>query len=982
MVRKVITRTDLEAANAFFRVLNGAVRDHKVRCVFVTRQDIEWGKRVVLLDDATEVYLLRLPQTLVESEISRVVSGDAIEHPANGWVELRRRLCEDLSDGGILPVQMRFAVLGLEAVRDNLTTHEYLRKGRDKGLISEHLEKEIRLVAGSGPLAHSLFGLLNELVSPDGKSTVPVSERVLLARVPEDSKGKTSAALEQLGKRDIVERVSATSGDVLWRLDHDYLAGPVREIRRRQSPEWFELKEGYERFRRALPRKKVFALAGPLTLSRLLRAKLLRRLRFGESIAWILLSVSMILTVAALMLSIGAYAVRSFQAPQQAETLFGVFGESSGPNQKETDALHALLSANRSVRARFLRIALETEANAVRIASHKLEISLAITRLDPAEARKFIKDEIFPALRHGGNVEVRVGASLMIALEAGVLLSSREAAQISDGLRSRMRNETDFDLLRALTFALGALGPKLSGADADAAIKILIAHLHTDPVLSRFGACLARDVGEISPQATPSATVEASEVLWAQMRNERNPYALHCLAESFAALGPNVSNAASDNAVKLLVARMHTETNDESLQLLAEGLGSNKQKLSAPDADEAAELLLDRISTEVDTDRLVTLLKSFDMLVGEISPEAADHAAKLLAKLLAERAKTETKVTAALVGTLGALGPKISTPAADEAAKLLVGSMCINPSGDLSTGFIALGPKLSAPTANETAKLLLGRILATNNAELLNLLASGLGAIGHGVNTSAILDASEFLLARMNGETDSSSLVYLGHALGGLGSNVSTTAADQAAKLLLARMRTETDAGLQMHLAYSLGRLGQEVSMPTIDEAAKLLIARIRSDVSPEHLRWLGRGLASLKAKLDPKSLTSIPTLFTIADAPCAVVLGVPREAIGSFLTKQLMNPGCDEDDWQSLALEAAQIAGKPIAVKDTKAPHKITVHFASLSEYVSKNGHWYELLRFAWTDWLSLSLFAAAVVALAIGLAKLRASELHGDGP
>ena len=75
---------------------------------------------------------------------------------------------------------------------------------------------------------------------------------------------------------------------------------------------------------------------------------------------------------------------------------------------------------------------------------------------------------------------------------------------------------------------------------------------------------------------------------------------------------------------------------------------------------------------------------------------------------------------------------------------------------------------------------------------------------------------------------------------------------------------------------------------------------------------------------------------------------GGSREAIDVFLRKQLMNPGCDEHDWQSLALEAAQIAGKPIVVEDAMEPHKTTVHFASLSEYISKDRHWYELVRFA----------------------------------
>jgi Novel STAND NTPase 1 len=77
----VISRAQLEQTNQFFRILNSAVREQHVRCVFVARRDVEWGKRVVLFDDAAEFFLRRLPSNIVEAEIGRIVPRDAPHEP-------------------------------------------------------------------------------------------------------------------------------------------------------------------------------------------------------------------------------------------------------------------------------------------------------------------------------------------------------------------------------------------------------------------------------------------------------------------------------------------------------------------------------------------------------------------------------------------------------------------------------------------------------------------------------------------------------------------------------------------------------------------------------------------------------------------------------------------------------------------------------------------------------------------------------------
>jgi hypothetical protein len=90
---QILTRKQLEERNRFIHILNSASRARHIRCLFITRRDVEWGKRAVLFEDATEMFLRRLEKNVVEGEIARVLD-EAVERPENGWADLREKLCE------------------------------------------------------------------------------------------------------------------------------------------------------------------------------------------------------------------------------------------------------------------------------------------------------------------------------------------------------------------------------------------------------------------------------------------------------------------------------------------------------------------------------------------------------------------------------------------------------------------------------------------------------------------------------------------------------------------------------------------------------------------------------------------------------------------------------------------------------------------------------------------------------------------------
>src|SRR5262249_44240530 len=276
--------------------------------------------------DAAEFFLRRLPSNIIEAEIGRIVPLDALTNPDNGWDALREQLCNDLGEDGILPVQMRFAVLGLEALRHNLTRSAYFRIGSASGLISVYIEREVHRVAGDRSVAKALFPLLDRLVTPDGKSTLPTTQEELLRLVPDELRARVVGGFKDLERGDIVRPVLSEKGSVVWRLDHDYLAGPVREIARRQLPEQWDLKERYQRYIASRPWQKPLRLAGPVTIARLVRAWLLRGLRFGPAAGWLLFSISAFLVVLAGLMYGSFDAAERIRDQRLGGKLFSVFG--------------------------------------------------------------------------------------------------------------------------------------------------------------------------------------------------------------------------------------------------------------------------------------------------------------------------------------------------------------------------------------------------------------------------------------------------------------------------------------------------------------------------------------------------------------------------------------------------------------------------------------------------------------------------------
>src|SRR5262249_2801500 len=110
-----------------------------------------------------------------------------------------------------------------------------------------------------------LLGLLSSFVV-DNKTTHK-SETGLLATLPDAARdpAKLRTALEELEQHKIVRRViSPEDHELAWRLDHDYIRYPIRELVRRMNRLEEELRDARARWEDAPgPWRKFRALLSP-----------------------------------------------------------------------------------------------------------------------------------------------------------------------------------------------------------------------------------------------------------------------------------------------------------------------------------------------------------------------------------------------------------------------------------------------------------------------------------------------------------------------------------------------------------------------------------------------------------------------------------------------------------------------------------------------------------------------------------------------
>ena len=912
---RVITRAQLEADNRFFRVLNSAVRERRLRCVFVTRRDVEWAKRGVLFEEADEFFLRRLAKGVVESEIGNIVRSDAVLNPSGGWSELREQLCDDLADDGILPVQMRFAVLGLEELRHNLTKSAYLRAGGVNGLISRYLEREVKRVSGDGSLAARLFLLLDRMVTTDGKSTSPVYELDLLAATAQDRRSGFLDALHELERRDIVRRILSVDGSVQWRLDHDYLAGPVREIIRRQLPEQAELKARYSRYAACVWWRKPLQLAGPATIANMLRARCFRGLRWGPATGWILFSVSLLLLLSAGLIYLVFDTAARASGEQSGREIFSVFGEGVsgslnlrlslfsrwlfdsqvGTTEPEARALVQLAGANSYARVAFLKMGLQSDSNARRIRSHAAGIAIALSGTDSGRALKLYQSTIRPVLfetktepdvlsaafslvqdwaipslldkaedeqlaarlveKMGTDKDPQSLAALASGLNSVTKKLSREKSEeLAGQLVVRVGGEKQRSALDSLSSGLSALEDKLGSEKCEFVAAKLVDRMTAEPVQAAIG--LASALKALTEKVGPEKAGQMAARVVERIQNEGEPDALQVLAATLASLARKAGPAPFAAAAEKLVDRMMAENTSDGMKTLASALNSLKGNLVPGKCGPMAGRLVDKMSTEIRPARLSALASGLQSLKGKLGAEEVKPlAGSLVTRMVHEK---DPDALQALASGLASMGEVVSAEKLDKAAGILVERMLsVRESTQvtkLTSALDSLKGRLGTQESDQLASNLTSRMAVERDSAVLLELASGLRSLSAQIGQKRSEKISDTLAGRMGSEKDAKVLQGLASGLLALREKLGPEQSERVAGKLVTRIEVEKDDDSLRALVSALGVAVRAGSVKS-RQISKVLLQRIRAEHNATTLNALARGMGYVKENLEPEEI-------------------------------------------------------------------------------------------------------------------------------
>jgi formylglycine-generating enzyme required for sulfatase activity len=281
--------------NPFWQQIELLLREGRIHCLFVTRNDSVGGMQCVRFQEPQVYPLDRLRKGHALPLLEDLSAGNVVSHPEAGWQELSRQVCSDLeSDGNLLPIQMRVVFRSLAGLRP-LTKAAYRRQGGLRGLeaanINYHVTESARY---SGFAATEILQLLMRMVDAKVQRTIPAPEQLLLNTLPEAKRepDKLLQLLGNLADKEIVrKRIDPDTGASVWLLDHDYLCRGVLELERRANYWAYVLDDALNTFNAASgPWETWKALLGPWIQIRLWCERLRGRMVYGGARRFMLLS--------------------------------------------------------------------------------------------------------------------------------------------------------------------------------------------------------------------------------------------------------------------------------------------------------------------------------------------------------------------------------------------------------------------------------------------------------------------------------------------------------------------------------------------------------------------------------------------------------------------------------------------------------------------------------------------------------------------
>lgn len=495
-------------------------------------------------------------------------------------------------------------------------------------------------------------------------------------------------------------------------------------------------------------------------------------------------------------------------AEDQADRLFWQLSGSDG-----SAALAELSRASFEVRRGVLERTLNDDSSAATLLRHSFGLSVALSRVDFADASRLYREVIRQRLLDAASPDV-IEACMILLTNWDLIptISSSDANAMAAHIARQIEADAQRAGPSAYSPVIDALAPRLPAESADAlAARLFSLAVSVDPS-NAYDAVHA--VEALAPRASSARRRELAAKLVERVGQDTHGRSTIVLAPMLAPLSSDADEHEADAIVRKITPRLLNEWDPKVVGAMLPAMRAAAARATPDEAERSARLILSHIEFELQPAVLVSLTEALNSFGARIPITIYRQAADALLKRI--RAEQNEGALSALTSSLGVMNHKATQEQFTEAATAIVSRF-------------ASARDMIADAALAAAIDAVADTLAPPDAERL----------------------SGMLVRKMLGEQRAGPLLYVAVGLISIADEVQQPGASALARELLPRLRRETNPNELRTLAFTIAAFIHAAGVQ--DDAAAILAARIAEEDDPDDLRKLASGLYALRGQASAK---------------------------------------------------------------------------------------------------------------------------------
>jgi hypothetical protein len=633
---------------------------------------------------------------------------------------------------------------------------------------------------------------------------------------------------------------------------------------------------------------------------------------------------------------------------------------------EDAQALVQLSNSPLGVRRAFLDQALSSDAAANQILRHQHALSVALSRVDFADARRLYEEVLRKRLLDASSPDV-IEACMVLLVRWDLIpeISARDAGLMANRIEQRIEAEAAKGAPGRYAPAIGALAERLTPESADVlmsrlftiAVSVAPANAHDAvqalaAVAPRASTARRRDLAlalakrlseatgrqpvvvlapMLAPLVADSDENEADEIasrITQRIVNEYDANDINVFLPALRAVAKKVGPQAAERDGRLILSHIEFESQPTVLLSLTQSLYSFGDRIPIEVYRSAAESLLKRIRVETNEDALTVVTASLGVLNHKATQAEFTEAANRIVELFSTA--KDMMADAALADAIDAVADELQPPVAETLSSMLIARMLeerrIGPLMYIAAGLISMADEVVLPGANVLSGRLLTRLRRDSNPDALRTIAFSIAAF---TNANANWnEAAAVLASRIADEDDPDDLRKLASGLYALRSKASPKYFDQAAEVIARDIGTRVKGDEIAELTASLHAMAEKAGAEPFEQAASAIVAntnqtenlelslsRIAPKVRGPKAQELTQTLADRIAhEQDPDKLRALGN--SLADfsnrpehAAASRLMTLPDAPCQLAPAKSaLLNPLCSEPSWTGIAANVLQV--------------------------------------------------------------------------